>query len=574
MGIAEEVAALASVGDKVQDRYAAIVTRTGANGTIWVSVLGGADETPCMGAFSEVSPGDSVEVEIRDGRAYIVGNTTSPAASGRSVEAVAGEVVTVTEAVTEAVEAAEEAKRVAEATDQHFFADGNGVHVTEAEGDATTEHNILINSLGILLRKAVNNLVSITQSAISFFDGQGNDASNIVAKFGADGAQIGKVGESHVELDYHSMQLIDKDGSVYFRVSDLLDRDEKFHDWFVGDGTTRDFILSYSPPYGSQVVVKVNDTAVTGVSLVAYYIEFDTAPADGASIEVTYSLKQSDLSKRWTKGLTFGARNALKSVGSYSVACGIGNVASGPFSFALGYNATASGNYSVAQNNGTLAVFKSQTALGEFNIEDVGGGIIGANMRGNYAVIVGNGTADNARSNALAVTWDGSAILQGWAGIIQMFAGTTPPTGWLLCDGSAVSRTTYATLFAAIGTTWGNGDGSTTFNLPDLRGRAPIGAGTGSGLTARTLGGTLGSENIQAHTHSFTQPTITAKYKNDTTASGSARRYVQDGTQTSTTLATASGGAVGAVSGASTGSAGNMQPSAVVNFIIHTGKTS
>lgn len=62
-------------------------------------------------------------------------------------------------------------------------------------------------------------------------------------------------------------------------------------------------------------------------------------------------------------------------------------------------------------------------------------------------------------------------------GMIMPFAGTTAPTGWLSCDGSAVSRTTYATLFSNIGTTWGVGDGSTTFNVPDLRGLFLRGAG-------------------------------------------------------------------------------------------------
>jgi len=56
-------------------------------------------------------------------------------------------------------------------------------------------------------------------------------------------------------------------------------------------------------------------------------------------------------------------------------------------------------------------------------------------------------------------------------GAIMAYAASTAPTGWLLCDGSAVSRTTYATLFAAISTVWGTGDGSTTFNVPDLRGQ-------------------------------------------------------------------------------------------------------
>jgi microcystin-dependent protein len=71
------------------------------------------------------------------------------------------------------------------------------------------------------------------------------------------------------------------------------------------------------------------------------------------------------------------------------------------------------------------------------------------------------------------------------------------PSGWLLCDGSAVSRTTYAALFAAIGTTYGAGNGSTTFNVPDLRGRTPVGADpTGVNLPDNhpALGATGGAE--------------------------------------------------------------------------------
>jgi len=83
-------------------------------------------------------------------------------------------------------------------------------------------------------------------------------------------------------------------------------------------------------------------------------------------------------------------------------------------------------------------------------------------------------------------------------GMISPFAGSsaTVPTGWLLCDGTTKSRTTYAALFAVIGTTYGAGDGSTTFNLPDLLGRVPMGAGAGTGLTSRTLGTELGVESV------------------------------------------------------------------------------
>lgn len=72
--------------------------------------------------------------------------------------------------------------------------------------------------------------------------------------------------------------------------------------------------------------------------------------------------------------------------------------------------------------------------------------------------------------------------------------------GWLICDGRAVSRTTYAVLFTIIGTAFGTGDGSSTFNLPDLRGKVAGAIGQGSGLTNRALGANTGSE-----THTLTK---------------------------------------------------------------------
>lgn len=100
-------------------------------------------------------------------------------------------------------------------------------------------------------------------------------------------------------------------------------------------------------------------------------------------------------------------------------------------------------------------------------------------------------------------------------GTITMYAAATAPNvNWLICDGSAVSRTTYATLFVVVSTTWGVGNGTTTFNIPDLRGRAPIGVGTGASLTARALATNYGEENhvlttaeLASHTHGVTDPT-------------------------------------------------------------------
>ena len=101
------------------------------------------------------------------------------------------------------------------------------------------------------------------------------------------------------------------------------------------------------------------------------------------------------------------------------------------------------------------------------------------------------------------------------AGVVLPYAAATAPTGWLICDGSAVSRTTYAALFAAIGTTYGAGDGSTTFNLPAAGDRVIAGkgstkttlGGTG-GSTAQTPSGTVGnttlsSTQIPSHSHGY-----------------------------------------------------------------------
>lgn len=116
--------------------------------------------------------------------------------------------------------------------------------------------------------------------------------------------------------------------------------------------------------------------------------------------------------------------------------------------------------------------------------------------------------------------WNGSAWIVPVAssvptGSLNPFAGAAAPTGWLLCDGSAVSRTTYAGLFAVVSTAYGAGDGSTTFNVPNLAGRVPVGAGTGAqqgaagsgvitggtALTARSVGQFFGDERTELHTH-------------------------------------------------------------------------
>lgn len=90
------------------------------------------------------------------------------------------------------------------------------------------------------------------------------------------------------------------------------------------------------------------------------------------------------------------------------------------------------------------------------------------------------------------------------AGIIKYFANSTAPVGYLKANGAAVSRTTYGSLFTAIGTLYGAGDGSTTFNLPDLRGEFPRGFDDGRGVDSGRAIGTTQAEDFKSHSHSQT----------------------------------------------------------------------
>lgn len=131
-------------------------------------------------------------------------------------------------------------------------------------------------------------------------------------------------------------------------------------------------------------------------------------------------------------------------------------------------------------------------------------------------------------------------------GQIATYGMTSCPSGWLAANGSAVSRSTYAILFSTIGSTWGNGDGSTTFNLPDLRGTFVRGTGT-NGTYGTAVGQAVGTyaadtylnhnhtASQAAHTHTYTQVTTTAQ-----AVGGSGSNYFNNsttGTTSSTTPA-------------------------------------
>lgn len=163
-------------------------------------------------------------------------------------------------------------------------------------------------------------------------------------------------------------------------------------------------------------------------------------------------------------------------------------------------------------------------------------------------------TLDDTRGNAVE------------PGTITMTGRSSAPTGWLLCQGQAVSRSTYADLFAAIGTAYGNGDGSTTFNLPDLQQRFPLGkAASGTGASLGDTGGAID------HVHDLQNTSAHAKISWSGTAGWQVRQNVPS--YTSNITHTVSGSAVdstsrtfGAQLGGDTDS--SNPPFQVVNYMI------
>lgn len=170
-------------------------------------------------------------------------------------------------------------------------------------------------------------------------------------------------------------------------------------------------------------------------------------------------------------------------------------------------------------------------------------------------VTLWNRTGGASSQNAVAGTYSGE--LRSFA------ANGAVPSGWLVCDGSAVSRATYSNLFAAIGTTWGSGDGSSTFNLPDFNNKFMLGTGSGNpvGASGGSSTHTLSTSNLPAHNHTVIDPG-----HNHSISDPTHSHTVTDPTHHHTSLVAASNVTTGSgAGGTTTGNTGNAATGLTIN---------
>lgn len=174
----------------------------------------------------------------------------------------------------------------------------------------------------------------------------------------------------------------------------------------------------------------------------------------------------------------------------------------------VGLTNTATARTNLDVYSKSEAAEKNGDATKLFSVADgtIGNEAVNKSQLDTKAPVAGNAAQEFAVATA---TTGNSAVnltqLLGYvsSGMVLPFAGSAAPTGWLECNGAAVSRTTYSALFAAIGTLWGIGDGSTTFNLPETRGEFIRGYDHSRGVDSGRAIGVWQDESFKSHTHVY-----------------------------------------------------------------------
>lgn len=333
--------------------------------------------------------------------------------------------------VADAYQLAQEAEAVAQATGQHFWDDGSGAHVTEAtQEEWNTSHsgaNSLWNSLGMLFRNGLTNLLAIITSntggsatGISIYDGQGNEAENIVASFTNDGVTVGASSKNSMSLGATSMVMYDNEGATIMEIAPSTASSTKalvnrFSEVKPARGSSVTLRLATVPDLSVRPIKCEWDVRV-GTSSDQYSFSFTafgttmsfshahcimavTPNSDGTVTVENASTQSVALSISDFKFTYSGSGIApyYKFGNSPSAITGAYGLAHGSNCYPQADNSMASGEWCVAQA-------PEQHVLGRCNAID-----------NTSALIIGNGTGSTTaeRSNAMTVDWNGNEVLSG-----------------------------------------------------------------------------------------------------------------------------------------------------------------
>lgn len=268
-----------------------------------------------------------------------------------------------------------------EAINKHFFyANATGAHITTVENGPDSGNNVLIDSSGVYIR----------------------ENTNVLAEFTATDARIGESSSAHADISTSGLQVYESDGTT--QIANLGYGSGKD----IGGGTSNAPYYSLgrrSGTIGNYSVAEGYNSESSGFGSHAEGNAEASGTFSHAEGEGTASGNRSHAEGEGTASGDYGhAEGGSTASGNYSHAEGLTTIASGVASHTEGRGTRASADSAHAQNGFTKASSAYQTAMGKYNVEDT------ANT---YALIIGNGTADNARSNALTIDWNGE--ISGYA---------------------------------------------------------------------------------------------------------------------------------------------------------------
>ena len=460
------------------------------NGVAYVHIDGGVDETP-VNLTIDAKPGDTVMVRVSGGSAWIMGNGSSPPTDdtranramkkAEDVEEAVVEVVRSVESVSEvaddAKEIAEAGREIAEATDQYFWVDASGTHVAtapkESDPSGTNGFNALWNALGMLLRNGTNILAQFGQHAVAFYDGDGNEGENIVASFGKDGGQVGYSSSGHLTFSSNSIVAVSDIGAKLFAVGTNQATEQVLITKNIGAAVKVTSTSSSDPDY-LVVALPITDEVTGGTLKVDYEwygnsgqntfrykgtfegvigtTKSEDVHADRIGMHLNYSVVTISGEQRQQFSVNAYKTSAYNTYVRVISVTYDGNMAMPTYD--LGTRALANnfaGSFSSVIGESLFATGDRQTALGKFNVEDT---------NDEYALIIGNGTDDQNRSNALTVDWNGKVTAAGGYGglvatedvplTVSFAAGTIGTRAASLSAGSIVkSGYTYIGAYVA-----------------------------------------------------------------------------------------------------------------------------